>query len=180
MDGVWELDDGEQPEYTPRLHLNAHLARELDKSSSNPKGTAHVQFRCPEYAMRRIDEILAAGHPALKTRTDVFIDAVFLWLSEWDKSGYADGANGMLRAQFALFKMELERLVQTEFLEKSKQLFEFLRNSGDVVRMENMYQQLSMVHSDTHMNAPQSYLDELENLMLQVKRLIDASKKRAE
>lgn len=166
--GPFELDE-EEPS-NPRLRLNANLARKTGGG-----GTVHSQFRCPEYILRRIDEILAARlDPALKTRSDIFIDAVYLWLTEWDKRN-PDGAGGILRAQFALYVMDIERHVRSDFLDEAKRVITELRQDGDVARLNHMLHHLQMVYSDNMTSSPQSYIDEIQLLIGQVKRLIEAA-----
>ncbi len=177
-DNPWELDDDDE-DLPGRIFLTAPLARSMEKNSSSPKSTTHLQFRCPDTIVRRMDVLLSAGHPALKTRTDIIIDAVFNWFNEWDKVG-PDGANGMLRAQFAIYKMRLERMVKSEFLVESKETFDDLKSSGDVKALRSLYHHLEVVYSDSLTDSPQSYLSEIEELMAQVHRLLVASEKRVE
>jgi hypothetical protein len=175
---AWNLDDDEIPSHppTPRVYLNSKLAKQVDSASE--RLTEHISCRCPRLISRRISEIVAGPgrQYGFLTKSDFIIDCIFAGLIEWDKSGMPDGSNGMSRAQFALYRMQLERAVQVGFLEESKELFDELRRSGDVKRLKSLHYYLSVAYDDAVDNAAPSYVDEVQQLMDQTQRLIDAAK----
>jgi hypothetical protein len=137
--------------------------------------TRHTQFRQPEIQARRIDEILAGRFDiTLKTKTDILIDATSLWLDEWDKRN-PDGANGVLRAQYALYKRNIERTIRNDFLEDAKEQLHELRHDGDVRRLQGLQLDLEMVIADSH-NEPESYIKELQRLLEETTRLLEPSR----
>ena len=165
----WNLDNELVPQ---RVRMNGENTKKVNAS------TRPAQFRQPEFQARRIDEILAGRYdPAVVTKTDVFIDAVNLWLDEWDKKGMPDGANGTLRTQWGIYKMRVERVIRDNFLEEAKVQLHGLKQEGDVRRLGELKGYIDIALSDFR-NEPRSYLQELESVLEQVDRLLDEAKDR--
>jgi hypothetical protein len=117
--------------------------------------------------------LLATGQESiLKTKSDVFVNALFWWLDEWDKQ-HTDGANGLLRAQMALMQMKLERTIRSDFLIEAKDQLDELKRDGDIRRLNQLHGHLQMVYSDSLSDSPESYLKDVRNLINEVKRLMD-------
>lgn len=162
----WNLED--ESAVFSQYRLNSELSKRVVS-----KATSHCQFRCPEFLVRRVEMLLATRQESvLQTKSDVFINALFWWLDEWDKK-HVDGANGLLRAQMALMQMKLERTIRTDFLEEAKDQLAELKRDGDVRRLSQLHNHLQMVYSDSLTDSPESYLKDVRELIHEVKRLVD-------
>ncbi len=164
----WKLDE---PSTNGRVRMNG----EITKKASGNAPTRHTQFRMPEIQARRLDELLAGRYdPTITTKTDILIDAVGLWIDEWDKQGKPDGANGNLRTQWALYKMKLERVIRDDFLKEAKSQLEELKHEGDVRRLHTLREYVTIAIADSQLEPP-SYLRELDSVLEQTTRLIEAA-----
>lgn len=162
----WNLED--ESAVFSQYRLNSELAKRVVSNT-----TSHCQFRCPEFLVRRVEMLLATRQESiLQTKSDVFINALFWWLDEWDKK-HVDGANGLLRAQMAIMQMKLERTIRSDFLKEAKDQLEELKRDGDIRRLNQLHNHLQMVYSDSLTDSPDSYLKDIRNLISEVRRLVE-------
>lgn len=160
----WMLDDSDQSR------------QRYTKNDVKRGQTDVIQCRADSFHVRRVDEIVASRiDPSLKTRSDVLQDALAMWLEDWDRR-YPDGAGGELSYQAKLEGMRRKRRYRSDFLMTAEEELKGLREDGDVNGLSGFLQTLLMAQGDFKDDAPGSYLQKIENMISEARRLLDANR----
>jgi hypothetical protein len=158
----WALDD-------PSSSRQRYTKNEVKRGE-----TERIQCRADSFHIRRIDEILAARiDPEFKTRSDVFQDAIAMWLEDWDHR-YPDGASGQLRYQSELANMERKRQHRQGFIEHAETQLTGLREDGDVLGLKSYISLMLRARGDFQDDAPDSFMERMDKLISEARRLLDA------
>jgi hypothetical protein len=143
------------------------------KSDVKRGATDHVQFRADSFHIRRIDEILGQRlDSAFKTRSDVFQDAIVMWLEDWDLK-HPDGAAGELHYKFAMEQQKRQRVSRREYLETVKEELDDLRKDADVEGLRALARNIISASEELKHTAPPKYIAELDQILADTRRMLD-------
>lgn len=137
--------------------------------------TELIQCRADAFHVRRIDEIIAARiDSTFKTRSDVVQDAIAMWLEDWDRR-YPDGATGELSYQARIEAMKRKRRYRADFLTIAEEELHGLQQDGDIQGLGNFLQTILLAQGDFKDDAPATYLQKIDDMILRARRLLNAS-----
>lgn len=151
-----------------------HPRQRYTKTEVKRGETERIQCRADSFHIRRIDEILAARiDPEFKTRSDVFQDAIAMWLEDWDRR-YPDGAAGQLRYQSELANMERSRRHRTEFITNAEQELDGLREDADINGLRQYVQLMCRARGDFLDDAPATFMVRMDKMISESRRLVES------
>lgn len=165
----WRLDDGEE-------HGQLPLSIEALKRKTKSHETRHTSVRLHETLLGAWGDLLATRYdPWVKTVSDVANCAMLEYYEKQMRVGVPDGAKGFRQAQVNLLRRENDRALRDDYLDRMKIDVDKLRQSGDLRGLSEAKSDLQIVFSDGYGVAPQTYLDDIQNLIDDCSRLLQES-----